>query len=126
MKKVSLTARELDIVSLLWQHGPMTVADLQARLNDDLAYTTVQTMLRLLELKRFVAHRKEGRAFRYHAVVTPEAVSETALDRMIAKIYHGSPLKLLSHLVSERDIDDAELRRMRELLDEHLKQRDER
>ena len=63
------TDRELDVMAVLWDRGDATVAEVQERLSDDLAYTTVLTVLRTLEEKGHVGHREEGRAYRYHPLV---------------------------------------------------------
>ena len=59
------TDRELDIMAVLWEHGPSTVADVRARIPIELAYTTVLTILRTLEEKGHVGHESEGRAERH-------------------------------------------------------------
>ena len=66
---VNFTERELDIMAVLWERGPSTVAGVHEHLTDDIAYKTVLTMLRVLEQKGHIAHKEEGRAHRFHAVV---------------------------------------------------------
>jgi len=123
MAKPRFTNRELDIMSVLWELGEATVADVREALGEDVAYTTVQTQLRLLELKGAVTHRKEGRQYIYRAKVAPEAAGKGVLDRILRRIYQDSPLKLMTHLVSDRDIPEDELRAMRDLLEERLRER---
>ena len=119
--------RELDVMSVLWDLGDATVAEVQERLPDALAYTTVLTVLRTLEEKGHVAHRTgEGRAYRYHARVGREAAGSTVLDRMLDRVFGGSPELLLTQLVSERDLSAGELERMRRLLDERLEKEEDR
>jgi BlaI family transcriptional regulator, penicillinase repressor len=117
------TDRELDVMSVLWDVGPATVAEVQARLADRLAYTTVLTILRTLEEKGHVGHREgPGRAYLYHARVAREAAGSSALGRLVDRVFQGSPELLLTQLVSERDLSAEELERMRRLLDERLKE----
>lgn len=118
--EISFTARELDLMAVLWELGSGTVAEVQERLPDELAYTTVLTILRTLESKGYVAHREEGRAHRYYPLVAREAAGESALRRMVRKLFRGSPELLLTQLVTDRDISEEELRRLREVLDERL------
>ncbi|MEX0912613.1 MAG: BlaI/MecI/CopY family transcriptional regulator, partial [Gemmatimonadota bacterium] len=66
---INFTDRELDLMLVLWERGPSTVAEVREALDDDLAYTTVLTVLRVLEEKGHVAHTEEGRAHRYRALV---------------------------------------------------------
>ena len=118
--EVHFTDRELDIMAVLWERGPSTVAEVRAALTDDLAYTTVLTMLRLLESKGHIAHTEEGRAHRYHPLVEREYAGESALRRLTRKLFTGSPEMLLTQLVSDRRLSEEDLRRMRALLDRRI------
>jgi BlaI family transcriptional regulator, penicillinase repressor len=119
------TDRELDVMALLWELGEATVAEVQGRLPDRLAYTTVLTVLRTLEEKGHVGHREgSGRAYVYRPLVEREAAGSSALGRLVDRVFAGSPELLLTQLVSERDLSDEELERMRRLLDERLKERE--
>ena len=122
--EISFTERELDIMTALWELGAATVAEVREELSDDLAYTTVLTMLRVLEEKGYVGHREEGRAHRYHPLVAREAAGESAVRRLTRRLFRGSPELLLTHLVSDRDLTEEELKRMREMLDQRLKEVD--
>lgn len=114
------TERELDVMAVLWERGDATVAEVQARLQDELAYTTVLTVLRTLEEKGHVGHREEGRAYRYHPLVEREDAGASVLGRLLDRVFGGSPELLLTQLVAERDLSEEELTRMRRLLDERL------
>ena len=114
------TDRELDIMDVLWEHGPSTVADVRARISIELAYTTVLTILRTLEEKGHVGHESEGRAYRYHALVERGEARVTAVDRITRKLFAGSTETLLSHLVSDQELSDEQLERIRALLDARL------
>ena len=114
---VSFTDRELDLMAVLWERGPSTVAEVRAALPDALAYTTVLTVLRTLEDKGYVGHEEAGRAYRYHPLVERTTAGRSALRRMLGTLFAGSPELLLTQLVSERRIAPDELQRMRDLLD---------
>jgi predicted transcriptional regulator len=115
-----LTPREVEIMTVLWEHGPSTVAEVRDSLGGESAYTTILTLLRLLEEKGHVAREIDGRAHRYGALMNREEASSSAIDRVLGQFFRGSPEKLLSQLVSDHDLDDATLRRLRRLLDERL------
>jgi BlaI family transcriptional regulator, penicillinase repressor len=117
------TDRELDIMNVLWQHGPATVAEVRARLDDDLAYTTVQTMLRILEQKGHVSHTEEGKAHRFAARVAEKSARRTALARMVDRVFGGSAELLLTQLVADRDLTPEELERLRALMDRQINKR---
>src|SRR6266702_2222284 len=121
--KPTFTDRELDVMGELWTLSSATVAEVQRRLQDKLAYTTVLTILRTLEQKGYVGHEEEGRAHRYKPLVKRQAAGARALRRMVDKLFQGSPELLLTQLVSERGLSAAELRRLRRLLDERLRRR---
>ena len=116
---VSFTDRELDVMTVLWERGPSTVAEVRDRLADPLAYTTVLTVLRTLEAKGYAGHEEEGRAHRYHALVEREVAGRSALRRLLGTVFGGSPELLLTNLVEARGADAAELARLREVLDSH-------
>ena len=124
MTRLHLTQRELDIMSVLWELGEATVTEVRDKVDPDLAYTSVSTMIRTLELKGYVSHRRgEGKTHVYFPLIDAQAAGETALGRVLDKIYGGSPLKLLAHLVEQRKLSDADLARMRDLLERSKKKK---
>lgn len=120
---INFTARELDVMSVLWDAESATVAEVRERLTDDLAYTTVLTVLRTLEQKGHVGHTGEGRAHRYHPLVQRTAAGRSALRRLVDKVFDGSPELLLTQLVADKNLTDEELRRLRKLLTERLREK---
>ncbi|HSJ23262.1 MAG TPA: BlaI/MecI/CopY family transcriptional regulator [Longimicrobiales bacterium] len=122
MGDILFTQRELDVMSILWRRGSGTVAEVRAELEEDLAYTTVLSALQVLTEKGFVRHEPEGRAYRYYATVAPDAAGDSALGRILDKIFQGSEEQLLTRLVNRRDMQPGELARLRRLLDERLEE----
>ncbi len=120
---ISFTDRELDVMAVLWQQGSGTVTEVKDGLSDDLAYTTVLTILRTLEEKGFVSHIAEGKAHRYLPAVSQDLAGKSAVSRLLDKIFAGSSEMLLTQLVSDQNLDDDELRRLRKLLDDRLSAR---
>lgn len=116
---ITFTDREADVMQILWEHGPSVVAEVQARLDDKLAYTTVLTVLRTLETKGYVGHAEEGRGHRYHAAIEPQSARKSALRHLTGKLFKGSAELLFTHLVSDQKLSADEVRRMRALLDAH-------
>jgi BlaI family penicillinase repressor len=121
--RINFTDRELDVMSVLWDVGPATVAQVRERIADELAYTTVLTILRTLEHKGYVSHIEEGRAHRYKPLVKREIAGRTALRRLVDKVFDGSPELLLTQLVSDKNLSDEELRRLHKLLAERLREK---
>ena len=120
---IAFTDRELDVMSVLWDIGPATVADVRERIADELAYTTVLTVLRTLEQKGYVGHTEDGRAHRYKPLVKREVAGRNALRRLVDKVFDGSPELLLTQLVSDKNLSDEELRRLRKLLADRLREK---
>jgi predicted transcriptional regulator len=115
---ITLAERETEIMEVLWKQGPSTVAEVRKRLPDRLAYTTVLTILRNLEAKGYVGHDEEGRAHRYSALVAQDAARRSALKDLASKFFDGSTELLMTHLVSDQKLSDAEVQRIRRLLDD--------
>ncbi len=119
--EIRFTNRELDIMGALWTHGPSTAREVREALEDELAYNTVLTMLKVMEAKGYVSRSREGRAHRYAPEVARDAAGESALGRMTERLFGGSPEELLLSLV-DSGLDPGELRRMRDLLDSRLRE----
>lgn len=120
VKEIQFTNRELDVMAVLWDLEDATVAEVRERLGDELAYTTVLTILRTLEEKGHVGHTQEGKAYRYHPLVARERAGESAVKRLVRKMFSGSPEPLLTHLVEDRNLSTDDMERLRELIDERL------
>jgi len=118
--EIKFTNRELDVMAVLWDLEAATVAEVRDGLADDLAYTTVLTILRTLEEKGYVGHTQEGKAYRYRPAVERERAGASAVNRLVGKLFRGSPELLLTHLVEDRDLSTDDLERMKRLLDERL------
>lgn len=118
---IVFTDRELDVMAVLWERGAATVAEVRDALPDDLAYTTVLTILRTLEEKGHVTHDEQGRAHRYRPLVPRAKAEKSALSRLLKKLFQGSPELLLTQLVSDRKLSPDDLKRMRALIDDQLK-----
>lgn len=118
MAEIRFSERELDIMSVLWRLGSGTVAEVRAELPPGLGYTSVLKMLQIMEEKGHVRHEEEGRAYRYYATVAAEAAGDSALKRIVSRIFDGSSELLLARLVEQQSPSAPELRRMRRMLEE--------
>ena len=122
----SFTERELDVMSILWALTSGTVSEVRDRLDVDLAYNTVLTVLRTLETKGHVRHEDEGKAHRYFPTVKREEAGRTGVSRLLDKVFDGSAEAMLTHLVRDRTLSRERLARMRCLIDEQLRDGKER
>jgi BlaI family penicillinase repressor len=110
------TPRELEILKVLWEQGPSSVKGVHRQLmlrEPDLAYNTVQTMLRIMEGKGLVGHAPEGRTFVYTARFTRDHSAARFLDR----VFDGVASQLVSSLLRTEQISPAELEEMQSLID---------
>ncbi|ADW69996.1 BlaI/MecI/CopY family transcriptional regulator [Granulicella tundricola] len=103
--QTNLTRLELRIMQALWTLGESNVASVQQALDPPLAYTTVQTMLNILERKGKLERRREGRAFLYNPVVTQARASGQGLRDLIDRMFDGSSEELVMSLLKNRQID---------------------
>ncbi len=119
--QITLAEREAELMETLWDHGPSTVTEVQERLSDRLAYTTVLSHLRTLESKGYVGHSEEGRAHRYHALIERADAQKGALEALVTKLFKGSSDALLLHLVSNEKLTAKQVQRIEERLEKKLR-----
>ena len=127
MGKHTLGELQHAIMQVLWARDEATVAEVHEALFDErgLAPTTIATMLRKMEDKGVVAHRVEDRHFVYQATVSEDAVRSTMVSELLERLFAGDPAALVSHLVADHDIDEAEVERLRALLENAEARKDE-
>ena len=112
--KNGLTRLELKIMQVIWRLGASTVGDVQNELEPPLAYTTVQTMLNILERKGKLERELQGRAYVYRAKVSEEKALGQSLRDMIDRMFGGSSEELVMSLLKSRQIDAKRLARLTE------------
>jgi len=101
-----LTGAEQKIMQVLWQQGPCSVKDIAAVLSQEspVAYTTVQTLCRILLDKGHVQAEKHGKAFIYRAITVQQEARSQALRSLLQRFFGGSPELLAQHLLSEQPL----------------------
>jgi len=115
----SLTDAEARVMSVLWQQGTASVGDVVAALNKRRAvsYSTVQTILRILEDKGYVSHEKVARAFIYCPRVDERQARQRALKHLATRLFNGSPSLLVLNVLEDEQIDAEELTRVKRLIE---------
>jgi predicted transcriptional regulator len=103
--KNALTKLELQIMQVIWKRGASNVSAVQEGLEQDLAYTTVQTMLNILERKGKLKRELSGRAFVYSATVTEAKASVHAVRDLVDRVFGGSSEDLVMSLIKSKQID---------------------
>ena len=114
----TLTDAESRVMSVVWQRETATVGDVVAALTQDrvVTYSTVQTILRILETKGYVTHEKVARAFVYRPAVDERQARQRALKHLAARLFNGSPSLLVLNVLEDEAIDRTELRRLKKLI----------
>jgi predicted transcriptional regulator len=111
-----LTKLELQIMQVIWRLGPSNVTAVQEGLEQDLAYTTVQTMLNILQRKGKLKRTLRGRAFEYSATVTEAKASTNAVRDLVDRMFGGSSEDLVMSLIKSRQIDPKKIAELTERL----------
>lgn len=119
----TLTDRELDVMNVLWARGAATVAEVQDQIDDELAYTTVLTILRTLEVKGHVGHEESGgRAYLYVPRTVRRDAARAALRHVLDTVFEGAPDRLVARLLSDERLTPEQLRRIRDDADRRLRE----
>lgn len=113
-----LTDAELRIMRVLWDRGEATIGDVVDTLRPPSARATVQTILRILERKRYVRHRADGRSFVYRPIVERGVASERALQHFLGNFFPDTSRATVMRLLNAGDIDPDRLDQIGALLDE--------
>ncbi len=121
MPEPSPSERELEILKVLWELGSGSVREVHQRLcpNDELAFNTVQTTLRIMEDKGLVAHRSEGRTFVY----VPRHSRERVARRFLDKVFDGSLDQLVLTLLQTEGTTPDELKELERLIAQARKEK---
>ena len=115
--KRPLTPLELKIMQSLWAAGPLNVQAVQEKLDDDLAYTTVQTMLNVLHRKGHVARALVGRAYEYRPLQNQETARKSAVRDLLNRMFDGSSEALVMNMLKAKQIDAAKLAELAQRVD---------
>jgi len=115
-----LTDAELEIMHVVWELDNATVREVHERLNQRraLAYTTVMTMMNILEEKGHLTRNKQGRAYRYEPVRPKSQVISGMVDDFVGKVFEGSARPLVLGLVEERKLSEKDLEEIARLIKE--------
>ncbi len=114
-KPPRLSAGEMEILQMLWRHGPVALSEAQAGFDRAIGYTTVQTRLNRL-VEKGVVTRTAERPARYAAAVAPADVSARHLDLLLERVSDGSIVPLVAHLVRDRSLSAVEIAELKQLI----------
>lgn len=117
------TELELLILKVLWRLEAASVRQVRDTLAPirDLAYTSVMTMLTIMVRKGYVKRKKDGRSYVYQATYHEHKASSNMLRDVIDRLFGGSTTAVMQHLLETSDLDDAELKQIRQLINRKAK-----
>jgi BlaI family transcriptional regulator, penicillinase repressor len=124
--KDTLTKLELQIMKVIWRLGASNAGAVQDGLEQQLAYTTVQTMLNILTKKGKLKRRLRGRSFEYSATISEAAASRHAVRDLVDRMFGGSSEELVMSLIKSKQIDARQIARLSRMLEKKGGHEDER
>ena len=115
----ALTDVEAEVMAVLWRLRRASVGDVVTTLNETRAvtYSTVQTILRILETKGYVTHDKVARAFVYEPKVNERQARVRALRHLVRRLFEGSPSLLVLNVLEDEELDPAEREQLKKLIE---------
>lgn len=121
MKLVRIDNLQLAIMKVIWANDGVTVLDIKEKLvwNKELAATTIGTVLKRLEEKEVIGHRKEGRQFIFFARKSQDEIKTQATHKLLREWFKGDSFLLVNHLLEETELKPGEIEKIQSLLDQH-------
>ncbi|MBK9313844.1 MAG: BlaI/MecI/CopY family transcriptional regulator [Acidobacteria bacterium] len=117
-KSPTLTEVELELMDVLWEKGRSTVSEIVEALPEErLAYSSVLTMMRILEQKGYVEHEKEGRAFVYRPLIDRNQAQKSVIGYLLKRFFNNSPELLVVNLLETEELGPAEIEKLKEMID---------
>ena len=119
-KHATLTPQELEIMKLVWERENATVRDIYEALLEKrkIAYTTVMTMMKILENKGYLKKTKQERAFLYRPTRPKNQVIGGMLREFIDRVFNGAAEPLVVHLVKEKRLKEKDLQKIARMIEE--------
>ena len=116
-----LTDLELRVMGCLWERGPSTAREVQRFFEkseaEPFAYTTVSTVLRVLESKSVIESRPQGRAHVYSPILKQSQYQGQAVNKMVSELFSGKKAELVKSLVASSELSASELEEIKSLID---------
>ncbi len=116
-KSETLTEVELELMDVLWDKGAASVTDIVEALPEErLAYSSVLTMMRILEQKGYVTHEKEGRAFIYRPLVNRREAQQSVIGYLLRRFFDNSPEQLVVNLLEHENMGPRDVKRLKKMI----------
>ncbi len=110
---------EMEILNHVWEIGEASVTDIHEKIKEyrEIAYTTVMTIMKNLSDKEYLKYRQDGRSYIYSAAIQPNDVRFSLIDRLVDKVFKGSPKDLVQTLVQSENLSDEERLEIKQLIE---------
>jgi len=118
-KSETLTEVELELMDVLWDKGAASVTEIVEALPEErLAYSSVLTMMRILEQKGYVVHEKEGRAFIYRPLVDRRQAQQSVIGYLLKRFFNNSPEQLVVNLLEHEEVGPRDVKRLKQMIED--------
>ncbi|MCW8876009.1 MAG: BlaI/MecI/CopY family transcriptional regulator [Kangiellaceae bacterium] len=116
--QVKLSDLQLMVMKVLWQQGKLSVADTHQLLNQqkEMALTTVATLLKRMAEKNIVGYEKDGRQLLYYPLISEQETKTSMLSSLLSNLFNDNPSELVHHLVSQDEVNQDDLDKIQQLL----------
>ena len=121
MSKTSKPSQvEMQILSILWEKGPLPVKDINALMPDKKkrAYTTVLTLMQLMEKKGLVTHARDGMRHIFRVKKSRESILKPFMSDLVSNVFGGNPASAMQFLMDDQKVSTDDIAKMRQMLDE--------
>lgn len=110
---------EMEVLNHVWELGETPVSEVHKRILEtrEVAYTTIMTVMKNLSDKGYLKYRKDGNTYIYSAAINPEEVRFNLVDRLVDKVFKGSPKDLVMALVKNENLTDKERKEIKKMID---------
>ena len=119
-KSLGPTDHELVILKILWESSPLSVQEILQRFPKKPvpAYTSLLTIVRLMEKKGYIDHEKQGKAFYYRPLLKESSFSHSEVGRLVERVFGGSSFDLAVNLLKDEKLNQGEIKKLKKLLEE--------
>jgi BlaI family transcriptional regulator, penicillinase repressor len=119
MKTRDPSKLEMQVLAVLWDRGPSTVREVLEALQDDKsrAYTTILSVMQVMEKKGLVSHESDGNTHIYKAAISRQKVAGPLLRTLVKTLFGGSPVSAVQHLVNEKGVSSQDLAEIKRLIE---------
>ena len=117
-KNKTLNPVELDYMKILWKSGSASVQEVQDALpaKKRTRYTTILTMLKVMEKKGYVAHKEKNRTYYYHPILSEQKAKTNVIKDVVKSIFDGKPGELILNLVKEEKLSEKEIQEIKKAI----------